>query len=195
LAGHADPRHADLRCGRRGVPRLPRPRGRPRWNPALAGGRTARGPRDPPRHGLEEESAGGGAASWRRRIAPRTRSGKSARSLGAGVGGTVPRSIQGWPDMMVSRESPAARNSSSINPGSASCSPTAWPFRGQSALEPAPASRSPASSRRAVPESSSALEPSIRSLSLTVKRPRLTGRLRHVFHPKEWFNWMNRDTD
>jgi hypothetical protein len=74
---------------------------------------------------------------------------------------------------------PASRNRSGVTPGRDSCPIAAWPFRGQSALETAPSSRSPVSSRRAVPESSSAVEPSIRSPSLTVKRPRLTGRLRH----------------
>ena len=77
--------------------------------------------------------------------------------------------------------SPASRNYSSLRPGRNICALAAWPFRGQSAPDSSPLSRSPVSSRRAVPESLSAVEPSGRSSSLTVKRPRLTGRLRHLF--------------
>ena len=65
---------------------------------------------------------------------------------------------------------PASRNRSGVTPGRDSCPLAAWPFRGQSAFETALSSRSPESSRRAVPESSSALDPSSRSPLLKVKR-------------------------
>ena len=79
---------------------------------------------------------------------------------------------------LLVRDSPAATNSSSVAAGSAH---VAWPFRGQFAVAPALSGRSAVSSARAVPEALSALEPSICSSSLTAKRSRLTGRLRHLY--------------
>lgn len=77
-----------------------------------------------------------------------------------------------WVVALPARALPDARNSSSVKPGNIICAPAAWPFRGHFASEHALSGRSAVSTRSALPESLSAVEPPIRPVSLIVKRPR-----------------------